>query len=40
MTVSIGDQVRLLRTQTFLKTADAMPMLRPLTWSPPMRSVW
>ena len=29
MTVSIGDQVRLLRTQTFLKTADAMPMLRP-----------
>lgn len=29
MTVSIGDQVRLIRTQTFLKTADPMPMLRP-----------
>ena len=29
MTVSIGDQVRLIRTQTFLKTADSMPMLRP-----------
>lgn len=29
MTVSIGDQVRLVRPQTFLKTADPMPMLRP-----------
>ena len=29
MTVSIGDQVRLIRTPTFLKTADPMPMLRP-----------
>ncbi len=29
MTVSIGDQVRLIRTQSFLKTADPMPMLRP-----------
>ena len=29
MSVSIGDQVRLIRPQTFLKTADPMPMLRP-----------
>jgi len=29
MTVSIGDHVRLIRAQTFLKTADPMPMLRP-----------
>ena len=29
MSVSIGDQVRLVRPQTFLKTADPMPMLRP-----------
>ena len=29
MSVSIGDQVRLARPQTFLKTADPMPMLRP-----------
>jgi hypothetical protein len=29
MTVSIGDHVRLLRAQPYLKTADPMPMLRP-----------
>ena len=29
MTVSIGDQVRLILTHSFLKTADTMPMLRP-----------
>jgi hypothetical protein len=29
MSVSIGDQVRLVRPQTYLKTADPMPMLRP-----------
>jgi len=29
MTVSIGDHVRLIRAQPFLKTADPMPMLRP-----------
>ena len=29
MSVSIGDKVRLVRPQTFLKTADPMPMLRP-----------
>ncbi|MBL6798038.1 MAG: DUF3148 domain-containing protein [Synechococcus sp. BS307-5m-G39] len=29
MAVSIGDQVRLLRAQPFLKSADPMPMLRP-----------
>ena len=29
MNVSIGDQVRLIGAQPFLKTADPMPMLRP-----------
>ena len=29
MNVSIGDQVRLISAQPFLKTADPMPMLRP-----------
>ena len=29
MAVSIGDQVRLLRAQPYLKSADPMPMLRP-----------
>ena len=29
MSVSIGDHVRLVRPQNFLKTADPMPMLRP-----------
>ena len=29
MSFSIGDQVRLIRPQSFLKTADPMPMLRP-----------
>ena len=29
MTISIGDQVRLISPQPYLKTADPMPMLRP-----------
>ena len=29
MTVSIGDRLRLIASQTYLKTADPMPMLRP-----------
>ena len=29
MTVSIGDRLRLTASQTYLKTADPMPMLRP-----------
>lgn len=29
MAVSVGDQVRLLRAQPYLKSADPMPMLRP-----------
>ncbi len=29
MTVSIGDQVRLISPMPYLKTADPMPMLRP-----------
>ena len=29
MTVSIGDRLRLTSSQTYLKTADPMPMLRP-----------
>ena len=29
MTVSIGDRCRLITRQTYLKTADPMPMLRP-----------
>ena len=29
MDVSIGDQVRLVRQLSYLKTADQMPMLRP-----------
>ena len=34
MNVSIGDQVRLIGAQPFLKTADPMPMLRPLiSWT-------
>ena len=29
MTVSVGDRCRLITRQTYLKTADPMPMLRP-----------
>ena len=29
MTVSIGDRLRLTASQTYLNTADPMPMLRP-----------
>ena len=29
MSVSVGDRLRLTAAQTYLKTADPMPMLRP-----------
>ena len=29
MTVSVGDRCRLITRQTYLKTTDPMPMLRP-----------